>query len=143
MATWYEARCTGRRLSSFWCALLAASSLVAVAATSAAAAEKLDNGLGTQAALNGPQCDKERGRIQFVYQGWVPCVKPWPANSDNGGATSPGVTKSAIKVVVLKAPDQTTNESRSPIRDRATGQFATVEDAVRDTLPIFEKTYQQ
>jgi len=106
-------------------------------------AANLGNGVGTAAALNGPQCDKERGRIKFVYQGWVPCVKPWPANADNGGATSPGVTATSIKVVVLKPPDETTNQSRSPIKNRATGQFATVEDSVRDTLPIFEKTYQQ
>ncbi len=131
-----------RAIRWFSCVVVGVSLLAAATATSAAAA-KLDNGVGTQAALNGPQCDKERGRIKFVYQGWVPCVKPWPANGDNGGATSPGVTKTSIKVVVLKPPDQTTNESRSPIKDRATGQFATVEDAVRDTLPIFEKTYQQ
>jgi hypothetical protein len=124
------------------CTLAASALLVAVTTTEVAAAG-LDNGVGTQAALNGPQCDKERGRIKFVYQGWVPCVKPWPANGDNGGATAPGVTKSSIEVVVLKAPDQTTRESRSPIKDRATGEFATVEDSVRDTLPIFEKTYQQ
>ena len=73
----------------------------------------------------------------------MPCVKAWEAGADNGGATSPGVTADTIKVVVLKPPDQTTQESRSPIRNRATGQFATVEDAVRDTLPIFERTYEQ
>ena len=108
-----------------------------------ASAATLNNGVGTKAALNGPQCDKERGRILFVYAGWVPCVKPWAKNANNGGATYQGVTKDSIKVVVRKAPDQTTNTSRAPIKDRATGQFATVEDAVRDTLPMFEKTYQQ
>ena len=78
-----------------------------------------------------------------MYAGWVPCVKPWPKDANNGGATYQGVTKDSIKVVIRKAPDQTTNTGRSPIKDRATGQFATVEDAVRDTLPMFEKTYQQ
>ena len=78
-----------------------------------------------------------------MYAGWVPCVKPWPKGANNGGATYQGVTKDSIKVVVRKAPRRRTNTGRSPIKDRATGQLATVEDAVRDTLPMFEKTYQQ
>ena len=116
--------------------------VVGLTATDTGAAN-LDNGAGTKAALDNPKCDPELERIKFVYQGWVPCVKAWEAGADNGGATSPGVTADTIKVVVLKPPDQTTQESRSPIRNRATGQFATVEDSVRDTLPIFERTYEQ
>jgi hypothetical protein len=122
------------------------SLLVAATATSAAAA-KLDNGVGTQAALNGPQCDKERGRILFVYQGWLPCVKPWPAGANNGGATYPGVTEDSIKVVIRRPTQEEINQGstplRNPIKDRATGEFATVDDAVRDAVPMFEKTYQQ
>ncbi len=138
----HTTRQLARHTRSATVVLVAALMLAALTATSAGAAA-LDNGVGTKAALNGTQCDKERGRIVFVYQGWVPCVKPWPANGNNGGTTSPGVTKDSIKVVVLKPPDQTTNTGRSPIKDRATGALGTVEDAVRDTLPIFEKTYQQ
>ena len=123
-------------------ALVAALLLVALATTTAGAVT-LDNGVGTKAALNGPQCDKERGRILFVYAGWVPCVKPWAKNANNGGATYEGVTKDSIKVVVRKPPDALTDKGRSSIKDRATGAIATVEDAIRDTLPIFEKTYQQ
>jgi hypothetical protein len=131
-----------RRTRRGACALVAMLLLGAVTAANAGAAA-LDNGVGTKAALNGAQCDKARGRIKFVYAGWVPCVKPWAKNANNGGATYQGVTKDSIKVVIRKAPDQTTNTGRAPIKDRATGQFATVEDAVRDTQPIFEKTYQQ
>ena len=83
-----------------------------------------------------------RSADKFVYSGWVPCVKPWPKNANNGGATYQGVTKDSIKVVMRKPSDQVTNEGRSPIKDRATGQLVTVEDALRDTLPIFEKTSQ-
>ena len=108
-----------------------------------AGAATLNNSISTKATLNGPECDKEHGRILFVYTGWVPCVKPWPKGSNNGGATYQGVTKDSIKVVVRKAPDQTTNTGRAPIRDRATGQFATVEDTVHNALPMFEKAYQQ
>jgi hypothetical protein len=112
-------------------------------ATTNAGAVTLDNGVGTKAALNGPQCDAERGRIKFVYAGWVPCVKPFAKGANNGGATYQGVTKDSIKVVVRKPPDAITDKGRNPIKDRATGQITTVDDAVRDTLPIFEKTYQQ
>ena len=123
-------------------ALVAALLLVALATTTAGAVT-LDNGVGTKAALNGPQCDAERGRIKFVYAGWVPCVKPFAKGANNGGATYQGVTKDSIKVVVRKPPDAITDKGRNPIKDRATGQVTTVEDAVRDALPIFEKTYQQ
>ena len=53
------------------------------------------------------------------------------------------MTKDSIKVVIRKPPDDLTNKGRNPIKDRATGQLVTVEDAVRDTVPMFEKTYQQ
>ena len=122
--------------------LVAVCAIVAVTAADASAAT-LDNGVGTKAALNGPQCDAERGRIKFVYAGWVPCVKPFAKGANNGGATYQGVTKDSIKVVVRKPPDAITDKGRNPIKDRATGQVTTVEDAVRDALPIFEKTYQQ
>ena len=131
-----------RRTRRGACALVATLLLTAVTAADAGAVA-LNNGVGTKAALNGPQCDKERGRILFVYQGWVPCVKPWPKSANNGGATYQGVTKDSIKVVIRKPPDDLTNKGRNPIKDRATGQLVTVEDAVRDTLPMFEKTYQQ
>ncbi len=123
-------------------ALVAALLLVALATTTAGAVT-LDNGVGTKAALNGPQCDAERGRIKFVYAGWVPCVKPFAKGANNGGATYQGVTKDSIKVVVRKPPDAITDKGRNPIKDRANGQVTTVDDAVRDTLQIFEKTYQQ
>lgn len=138
----HTTRLLARRTRRGACALVAMFLLAALTAANAGAVT-LDNGVGTKAALNGPGCDATRGRIKFVYSGWVPCVKPWAKNANNGGSTAQGVTKDSIKVVIRKAPDQTTNTGRSPIKDRATGQFATVEDAVRDSVPIFEKTYQQ
>jgi hypothetical protein len=131
-----------RRLRRGGCALVAALLLPVLVAAEASAAS-LDNGVGTRAALNGPQCDAERGRIKFVYAGWVPCVKPFAEGANNGGATYQGVTKDSIKVVVRKPPDAITDKGRNPIKDRATGQVTTVDGAVRDALPIFEKTYQQ
>jgi hypothetical protein len=130
-----------RLVAVFTVSIVAAATLIP--SGSAMAAVKLDNGVGTPAALNNPQCDKALERVKFVYQAWLPCVKPWKDGADNGGATTPGVTASTIKVVIRKAPDETTNTSRSPIKDRATGEFATVEDAAADTLPVYEKVYEQ
>ena len=138
----HTSRLAGRRALRGACVLVAVLLVTALTAANAGAAA-LNNGVGTKAALNGPQCDAQRGRIKFVYDGWLPCVKPWAKNSNNGGATYPGVTKDSIKVVIRKPTDQVINTGQSPIKDRATGQFATVADAVRDTVPIFEKTYQQ
>ncbi len=130
-----------RLVAVFAVSMVAAATLVP--SGSAAAAVKLDNGVGTPAALNNPQCDKTLERVKFVYQAWLPCVKPWKDGADNGGATTPGVTASTIKVVVRKPSDETTNTSRAPIKDRASGEFATVEDAAEDTLPVYEKVYEQ
>ena len=131
----------GRRVRLVGCAI--ATTLLVALTTVDASAASLNNGVGTKAALNGPDCDKERGRILFVYSGWLPCVKPWPAGSNNGGATYQGVTKDSIKVVIRRPTQQEIDTGRSPIKDRATGQFSTVDAAVRDSLPMFEKTYQQ
>jgi hypothetical protein len=131
----------GRRVRLVGCAI--ATALLVALSTTEAGAASLNNGVGTKAALNGPDCDKERGRILFVYQGWLPCVKPWSDNQNNGGSTYTGVTKDSIKVVIRRPTQQELNTGRSPIKDRATGEFATVEDAVRDSVPMFEKTYQQ
>jgi hypothetical protein len=119
--------------------VIVAVGLLVATTASVAGAAKLANGVGTQAARDNPQCDPERGRIRFVYQGWVPCVKAWEDGADNGGATARGVTEDSITVVVRAPTQQELDGSRSPIRDRATTQFASAADAVRDTLPIFEK----
>ena len=45
----------------------------------------------------GPNCDTETGRIRMPRVYAAPCVVPF--EGDNGGATSPGVTGDAIKIV--------------------------------------------
>jgi hypothetical protein len=45
----------------------------------------------------GPNCDTETGKIKLVSVYAAPCVEPF--EGDNGGATSPGVTADAVKVV--------------------------------------------
>jgi hypothetical protein len=63
-------------------------------------------GMGSPAALAAPDCDPAVGKIKISYT-WRPaCVIPWPAGSDNGGATSMGVTATSIKVVRYNDPVQ-------------------------------------
>ena len=58
-------------------------------------------GLGTPAALAAPDCDRATGYLRLQTRAWnLPCVPLWPTGADNGGATAPGVTADAIKVVV-------------------------------------------
>src|SRR6266849_9419381 len=60
-----------------------------------------DPGIDSAAALANPKCDPRTKRIKFEHYAAAPCVKPWPAGSNNGGATAQGVTATSIKVVVL------------------------------------------
>ena len=53
----------------------------------------------------GAGCDPDTGRVAVPLRNAAPCVEPWD-DPDNGGATSPGVTADAIKVVVYQGePD--------------------------------------
>jgi hypothetical protein len=54
----------------------------------------------------GPTCDTETGRVKMPVHNALPCVEPWPAGKDNGGATSQGVTKDKILVALYQGqPD--------------------------------------
>lgn len=130
-------------ISGLVVASLAAAWVVGTGASPSGAAVKLGSGIGTEAAQNNPDCDKALERVKFVYQAWLPCVKPWPDNAKNGGATSPGVTATSVKVVVRKQPDAVTAASNNPIRDRATGAITDAQAAFRDSAAVFEHAYEQ
>ncbi|MDQ3385976.1 MAG: hypothetical protein M3503_08245 [Actinomycetota bacterium] len=51
----------------------------------------------------GESCDPETGRVAIPLRSAAPCVQPFEEGADNGGATSPGVTADAIKIVVYKS----------------------------------------
>jgi hypothetical protein len=68
---------------------------------SAAKGADLDPGIGTEAALENPDCDPATGQIRFSYYAAPTCVKPWNDGDDNGGKVAPGVTADSVKVVVL------------------------------------------
>jgi hypothetical protein len=54
----------------------------------------------------GEQCDTELGRLKVPLNNAAPCIEPFEEGADNGGATAPGVTADAIKVVVYQGqPD--------------------------------------
>ena len=54
----------------------------------------------------GEGCDTDKGRVAVPLRNAAPCVEPWDATDDNGGATTTGVTADAIKVIVYQGePD--------------------------------------
>ncbi|HEY7106666.1 MAG TPA: hypothetical protein VH986_09700 [Acidimicrobiia bacterium] len=137
-------------------ALLAAVSIGAAAARPPGAARPIAaTGLATAAAMKDPRCNTGPGFN--VYGNWNTttvggngqgpiCVKPWSDGADNGGATSPGVTRDKIVVVaIIPSDDQTQALLKDPTQapgvpvDRATGTTGTWEDAVHDhLLPLLE-----
>jgi hypothetical protein len=108
-------------------------------------ASGLANGVGTKDALNSPTCDSSTGRLAWPYPIRPPCVKTWTAGANNGGATAPGVTSGAIKVVVLTPTDAQVSQQNGfgvGPKNRATGAAGTYQDAFTDTKAIFDKMYQ-
>jgi hypothetical protein len=131
-------------------ALAAAACLAGILPGTAAAAgqPKLDNGVGTKAALANPNCDPETGEIKILLIARAPCVRHVAAKG-NGGATAPGVTRDRIKVVIVAAADPTTVPSDIAGAvlggtNQATGSTGTLSDAARDEnkmLGSFYETY--
>ncbi len=117
----------------------------ASAATSAGAAAGTDPGIGTPAALQNPNCDPSTKRIKFAHYAAAPCVKPWPAGSDNGGVTAQGVTKTSIKVVVLwHEPTAQQMSMKGAYLNQATGQNDPNAQklGVEDYNEIFKHSYE-
>ena len=97
-------------------------------------------GIGTKAALGGPHCDAETGRVEMVYVFAPPCVKPFSEGASNGGATAQGVTADTVEVVVYtgipadQAPEDTADRSKGQLATNfALGGPGTIEDAIHDT----------
>jgi hypothetical protein len=66
-------------------------------------------GLNSPEALAAPDCDTTRRRMKVSFTRAAPCAVPWPAGSDNGGATTRGVTAETIKVVIYNPPTDPQN----------------------------------
>ena len=113
---------------------------------SAQTGPKLDNGVGTAEALDNPNCDPETRRIRLYSVFRVPCVKKVKAE-DNGGATSRGVTRDAIKVVMVTAADPNSVPKDPSIAaqngvNQATGITGIYADAVRDANELYVSVYE-
>ncbi len=101
-------------------------------------------GVGTKAALAGPNCDATTGTVKFDRGTSLPCVVPFKAGSDNGGATAVGVTKDSIKVVVYgKSVDQqTASDLAFKPNNLATGGTGTIPDMYKDMAAVYEHAYE-
>jgi hypothetical protein len=103
-------------------------------------------GVGTQAALNSPTCDKSDGKLAYPYQQRAPCVRPMKKGENNGGATAEGVTKDAIKVVLVVGTHDQQNAinnmpGATPPKNYATGGNAWVEDTFTDWQKVFDQSF--
>jgi hypothetical protein len=102
-------------------------------------------GLGSKAALAQANCN-DNGRTSLALEGLGPyCVNPWKAGANNGGATSPGVTKDSVKAIIYIDNEQMAAAagSQQPPVNQATGKNATVKDGLADTLKAYEQSQKQ
>ncbi len=91
---------------------------------------------GKASSMKWANCDPTTGRIRFPSVYAPPCV-PEPTGS-NGGATSQGVTASAIKVVYYTAPPGDLTSAISGNLDTPEAVAASVKQYIR----LFEATFE-
>ncbi len=105
-------------------------------------------GVGTAAAKNAPYCDPKDGKLAYPYQQRAPCVAPMAKGANNGGATYQGVTKDAIKiVVVVPTHDQQVTARTQPgvsctTPNRETGACADIEATYPDWQAVLTQNFQ-
>ena len=104
------------------------------------------SGIYTQAALDNPRCTVNKDRYPYgrfdgaTVGGGAVCARPFKAGEDNGGATSTGVEKDKIKVVVtVSNPPETRS---NPSVNQTTKQPSTDQDSEHDLMlarrPLYE-----
>src|SRR5262245_36736760 len=99
------------------------------------------SGIGTEAALDNPRCRHDDpkygpyGRFDSTEIGGGPvCVQEWKAGSDNGGATTQGVTRNRITVVAVIHNDEQLKSDPVPPKTRGNNSLGTYQDAIYDYL---------
>ena len=102
-------------------------------------------GVGTKAALDSPNCGPD-GKLAYPYQQRAPCTRPLKKGESNGGATTMGVDKDSIKVVLFVSTHEQQEAAwntigQSPPKDLATGQNVYTEDAYRDWSEVFADSF--
>jgi hypothetical protein len=129
------------------CFAAASGSAAAVQAPKGVAAPTPGSGIGTKAAMANSRCRTGTeygvyGQFDGIRQGQGPvCVKPWSSHDDNGGATAPGVTADAVRVVVVTPLPSQTAGAAAPV-NRATGGKGTYEDAYHDYIEAYMNIYE-
>jgi hypothetical protein len=97
------------------------------------------SGLLSQAALDQPTCNPN-GRTNLNVVGGGPfCVNPWPAGSDNGGATAQGVTATEVSIIAYVPNAEMIGAdaaTAAPPKNQATGEGATAAEAIADQLEL-------
>ena len=139
------ARTRGRVAPRLVTSVVIAASLIAGSPTlafAAGGAPKSDPGIGSAAALAGPNCDPTTKRLKIPFYAAPPCVKPWNDGDDNGGATAQGVTKGSIKVVVLWADLAEQTSQAGNIINQATAKPGNEPDSIIDTDAMFQSTFE-
>jgi hypothetical protein len=102
-------------------------------------------GVGTKAALDSPQCGDD-GTLAIPYPTRHPCTRPLKKGESNGGATSMGVTKDKIKVVLFLGNHQqqdvarTTPGGTAPV-DLATNQPGYIEESYDSWQEVLDHNY--
>ena len=135
-------RALGRTLSATVVLAVSLGLMASLTAGTAAAKVNNDIGLGSQAALNQPNCDKTTGRWKVQYYAVGPCTRPFGKNEDNGGATAQGVTKDSILVVALIPPAAgDLSPQNGGIKNQATGQNGRSQNAVYDDDALMSSVY--
>jgi hypothetical protein len=118
-----------------------ATGATAGVARTAVASPLQGSGAGSPEALASPDCDRKTGRIRIPFLFAPLCVRPWPAGADNGGATSMGVTRDAVRVVVYSDASQTAAATAAlGATSRAQGQSP--EDAWNNAAAMYTATFR-
>src|SRR6478609_850475 len=102
-------------------------------------------GVGTSAALSSPQCAPD-GKLAYPYPQRLPCTRPLKKGESNGGATSMGVTKDKIRIVLFlgthaqQDAERNRPGSSAPV-DLATNQPAYFEDSFPDFQQVLGHSF--
>jgi hypothetical protein len=93
--------------------------------------------VGSSAALHAPNCDTVLGQVKMPTIYAPPCVAPFPAGEDNGGATWQGVTANTIKLALYLPANgpETAALNAAGLTESASAQIAQVKSAAE----LFER----
>ena len=135
-----------RALAGAVVALVTGTLVAPINSAHGATAKDRGTGIGTKAALDGPNCDPSTGKVAVPQTFVALCVRPFPEGGNNGGATARGVTATTVKVVgvIPNAEQEGAFRARGALpRDAATGGPGTWEQAFRDMAAPFERFFEQ